>query len=518
MFAFLYKILRLKNLLISNRLLIVASIIGLYVMGWYISIGLYEDDQEFTVEISADYITSDSNEHKRDNLVEFNGALHHNIDHNNIKKETIFLEERFDGEKSKVEKTEDNKIENKVVTNVTIKDQNIHGDFMASNITISKTSNDKTSKDKTNVEENIMTKSYYRKYTYTDPGSYSGPIIDAWPPNKSRDVSLYMNASFTKLPNKNKLTKKTLLVMVLSSPPEEMQRRVWRNAWGKFANEQTSVLFLIGKSPIKDSSSIENMISKEQGRYGDIVRVQGLIEHYDNLTLKSLYAVKFFLSENIFISEPPKYMLKVDTDTIVNLPKLYHQITEDTKYKNRDHLLMGCCFCCPGKDKSHCKRLKLDNKPFDAEYIKKRKMGRKKYMFVHKQRKAPAEEHPYRRWQIPDYLFNGKQYPSYLSGGSGYVISRSSAECMFKQALRTPYLPLEDVYVTGFVAQSCKIGVLDNPGFSGIRKTKFDPEFDIVTHFDCGQQISKLRCYRDLKYLGKKIAPLLKGENEKYKK
>ena len=99
MFVFIYKILRLKNLLISNRLLIVASIIGLYVMGWYISIGLYEDDQEFTVGISADYITSDSNEHKRENSVELNGALHHNIGHNNIEKETIFLEERFDGKR-----------------------------------------------------------------------------------------------------------------------------------------------------------------------------------------------------------------------------------------------------------------------------------------------------------------------------------------------------------------------------------------------------------------------------------
>ena len=156
MFVFLYKILRLKNLLISNRLLIVASIIGLYVMGWYISIGLYEEDQDFTVGISADYITSDSNEHKRDNLVELNGALHPNRDYNNIKEETIFLKERFDGEESIVDKAENNKIENKVLTNVTIKEQSVNGDFINSNITISKTSNDKTTKDKTNAVENIM--------------------------------------------------------------------------------------------------------------------------------------------------------------------------------------------------------------------------------------------------------------------------------------------------------------------------------------------------------------------------
>ena len=126
MFAFLYKILRFKNLLISNRLLIVASIIGLYVMGWYISIGLYKEDQDFTVAISSDYITSDFNEHTRDSLVELNGALHHNREHDNIEEETIFFEEKFDGEESKVEKTEVNKIENKFVTNVTIKEQNIN--------------------------------------------------------------------------------------------------------------------------------------------------------------------------------------------------------------------------------------------------------------------------------------------------------------------------------------------------------------------------------------------------------
>ena len=37
--------------------------------------------------------------------------------------------------------------------------------------------------------------------------------------------------------------------------------------------------------------------------------------------------------------------MKVDDDTFINLPKLYHLITEESKYKNEKNLLLGHCFC-----------------------------------------------------------------------------------------------------------------------------------------------------------------------------
>ena len=45
-------------------------------------------------------------------------------------------------------------------------------------------------------------------------------------------------------------------------------------------------------------------------------------------------------------------------------------------------------------------------------------------------------------------MYDGKYYPNILSG-SGYVMTRSVAECLYKASLMLPYLHLEDVLVTG---------------------------------------------------------------------
>ena len=51
----------------------------------------------------------------------------------------------------------------------------------------------------------------------------------------------------------------------------------------------------------------------------------------------------FFL--DAFQANPPRYLLKVDDDTFVNLPLLYNQLTTSDSYKGLEFLLMGNCFC-----------------------------------------------------------------------------------------------------------------------------------------------------------------------------
>ena len=46
------------------------------------------------------------------------------------------------------------------------------------------------------------------------------------------------------------------------------------------------------------------------------------------------------------------------------------------------------------------------------------------------------------KWAVPDYIFSGKNYPSFLSG-SGYIMSRSTAECLYTNGIKIPYIPLE---------------------------------------------------------------------------
>ena len=45
-------------------------------------------------------------------------------------------------------------------------------------------------------------------------------------------------------------------------------------------------------------------------------------------------------------------------------------------------------------------------------------------------------------------MYNGKYYPKYLSG-SGYVMTRSVAQCLYDTTLMLPFLHLEDVLITG---------------------------------------------------------------------
>ena len=43
------------------------------------------------------------------------------------------------------------------------------------------------------------------------------------------------------------------------------------------------------------SNETKNKLSEEQKTHGDIILVNGFVEHYNNLTLKTLYTLKFFL-------------------------------------------------------------------------------------------------------------------------------------------------------------------------------------------------------------------------------
>ena len=46
-----------------------------------------------------------------------------------------------------------------------------------------------------------------------------------------------------------------------------------------------------------------------------------------------------------FFETTPNNLMKVDDDIFVNLPKLYHLLTENKLYKNLKHLWMGSWFC-----------------------------------------------------------------------------------------------------------------------------------------------------------------------------
>ena len=68
--------------------------------------------------------------------------------------------------------------------------------------------------------------------------------------------------------------------------------------------------------------------------------------------------------------------------------------------------------------------------------------------------------------------------------GSGYVTTRPAAKCLFNEAMRLPFLHLEDVFLTGFAAENCAIPRFNTNGFHP-HNVKFGDlnEEDILWHY-----------------------------------
>ena len=81
-------------------------------------------------------------------------------------------------------------------------------------------------------------------------------------------------------------------------------------------------------------------------------------------------------------------------------------------------------------------------------------------------------------------MYNGSHYPEILSG-SGYVMSKLAAQCLYQEGLKLPYFHLEDVFVTGFAAQSCHIKRIHNKGFHPYNEGKHvvKSSNDILYHY-----------------------------------
>lgn len=88
-------------------------------------------------------------------------------------------------------------------------------------------------------------------YSFSDPNTYKGPIVEGWPPRKSRDVWKYIR------PNENTLltnmscldlSKTKVLIFIQSAPGHYERRNANRETWMKYQIQYPSlkVLFLFG--------------------------------------------------------------------------------------------------------------------------------------------------------------------------------------------------------------------------------------------------------------------------------
>jgi beta-1,3-galactosyltransferase 1 len=175
------------------------------------------------------------------------------------------------------------------------------------------------------------------------------------------------------------------------------------------------------------NSLLQESVLLEAQKYGDIV-VEDFIDSYHNLTLKSLFMFKWTMN---WCSSVP-FVLKTDDDMLINVRGLLQEL-ENSKYKLSQPLIIG--------------RIQAGSTPYRQKSSK---------------------------WYLPHWLYEGTIFPMFASG-TGYVMTQEAVCEVFSNALDTPLLPLEDVFLTGVVAtKNLGIPLINEPRFHNDRPLFFE--------------------------------------------
>lgn len=181
------------------------------------------------------------------------------------------------------------------------------------------------------------------------------------------------------------------------------------------------LVFLLGRWV---NNRVRQIITQEQKKNGDIV-MGDFEDSYKNLTRKILFGLKWMT----MYCGKADYILKVDVDVYVNVPKLLETLTENPA--NRTGSIYG--------------HLHVD--------------GRVERQGI---------------WAVTTVEFPWSNYPPYMSGNS-YVISGASAPKLLDISHYLPYHPVEDAFITGVLPRMNKISQFHVKGFTSWSDSAPDP-------------------------------------------
>ncbi|XP_067000408.2 beta-1,3-galactosyltransferase 5 isoform X2 [Anabrus simplex] len=241
---------------------------------------------------------------------------------------------------------------------------------------------------------------------------------------RSRDARLYVRP-LTKTtllePSEQCNSNHRLLLMVTSAPSHTENRQAIRDTWGQ-RHPDAKHFFFLGREESETEPSAD--ILSESHQYGDLI-VEDFVDTYQNLTLKTLFMLKWVLDNCAFVP----YILKTDDDMLINTRGLIRQL---------DHLGDGSQSLVSGM----------------------------RYRNVSPYRDSSS------KWYVPEWLYSQDVFPDFVSG-TAYLMSRVAAKKLYDAALDTPLMPLEDVFLTGIVASQGLGMPLENlPRFRKDRPSK----------------------------------------------
>uniref|UniRef100_A0A182SBG6 Hexosyltransferase n=1 Tax=Anopheles maculatus TaxID=74869 RepID=A0A182SBG6_9DIPT len=201
-----------------------------------------------------------------------------------------------------------------------------------------------------------------------------------------------------------------VLVLIHSAPANLAKRNTIRATWGE-PDERARLIFLMGAV---SSNASQRAIERESRLHDDIVQ-GSFVDAYRNMTYKHVMALKWF----VYHCPGAHYVLKTDDDVFINTPVLYNALGRVVPQRN---LLL-----CQLVTKLSVKR-------------------------THRS-----------KWFVSWREYPSRYYPPHCPGYS-ILYSPDVAWQLYREAQRQPFFWIDDVHITGTVAQQVNVTITPMDG------------------------------------------------------
>ncbi|KAL3118742.1 hypothetical protein niasHT_000502 [Heterodera trifolii] len=205
--------------------------------------------------------------------------------------------------------------------------------------------------------------------------------------------------------------------------------------------------FLIADpSPQGEADNVQQQLNEEQNKHGDLLLLHGFVDQYLNLHFK-LYGGFGWQQRHC---ADAKWLIKVDDDTVIHLPRMAHWIENKFRHIATKHPLLFVGVGGPRLPLRDSKgpfrkwpkgRVQISAARFSRGKISAARFGVAVCYY----------------WYVSREMYPGEMYPPFVIGG-GYMATTETVKAILAQTHKINVLYLEDVmYTAGMEFRGQKI-------------------------------------------------------------
>jgi hypothetical protein len=199
-----------------------------------------------------------------------------------------------------------------------------------------------------------------------------------------------------------------LLIIIMSAPSHFNHRKAIRLTWGHYTlRNDVAIAFLIGKN----EDDVKKEMESEMHLYDDIL-LANFNDSYKNLTLKTMAMLEWTSS----YCSKADYLLKADDDVFINVENLLKFI----------------------------EKIEGDGNMKEPKFYGYLAEG------------WPPIRYESSKYFLPFEQFSENTFPDFLTGPA-YLFSTVIVQSFFEKGLESKFLQLEDVFMTGVIAEAMNV-------------------------------------------------------------